>query len=122
MEEQIEARVSPSAVWEAWERAHAKHSPGGIAEGQTGKGKFRYQIFNVKKGESFSILWKSLFVRLIFSHSVKPIQRGSSITYHVQIKGLFAWPVQWLLGEKIRKNVNDVLKAIVKELENQRVE
>ncbi len=121
MEEQIEARVSPDVVWEAWEKAHSLHGQTGIEAGQKGKSKFRYKVLDVKKGESFSILWKTLFVRLIFSHAVKPSRYGSEISYKVQIKGLFAWPVRWLLGEKIRKNIGLVLKAIVRELENKRV-
>lgn len=120
MEEQIEARVSPEEVWAAWEKAHALHGQTGIEAGQKGKSKFRYKVLNVKKGESFSILWKTLFVRLIFSHAVKPTKNGSEIFYGVQIKGPFAWPVRWLLGEKIRKNINLVLKAIVRELENKK--
>lgn len=117
MEETIEARVAPEAVWEAWEKAHALHGEKGIEAGQKGKSKFRYQILDVQKGESFSILWKTLFVRLIFHHSVKPTPRGSEIRYRVQIKGLFAWPVRWLLGPKIQHNISLVLKTIVKQLE-----
>ncbi len=118
MEESIEAKVSPSQVWEAWERAHAKHSEKKIEEGQKGKAKFRYKIFDVKKGEGFSILWKSLFVRLVFHHRVVPTKNGSLIAYRVQIKGPFAWPLRYLIGEKIRRNLSSVLKAIVKELEH----
>ena len=121
MEEMIEARVAPEEVWEIWEKAHVMHGQKGIAVGQRGKSTFRYTILDVKKGESFSILWKTLFVRLIFSHSVKPSRRGSEICYKVQIKGLFAWPVRWFLGQKIKKNIGSVLKAIVAQLENKRV-
>lgn len=118
MEEMIEARVSPDQVWDAWERAHSLHGPQGIESGQKGKSKFKYKILDVKKGESFSILWKTLFVRLVFNHSVKPTKRGSEIRYKVQIKGPFAWPVRWLLGNKIKQNISLVLKAIVRQLEN----
>lgn len=114
MEEMIEARVEPDAVWAMWEKAHAL----GLETGQRGKSKFKYKILDVQKGESFSILWKTLFVRLIFSHSVKKSVRGSEIRYRVQIKGLFAWPVRWLIGEKIRNNLAEVLKAIVRQLES----
>lgn len=117
MEEQIETRVSPEEVWAAWEKAHALHGQTGIEPGQKGKSKFRYKVLDVKKGESFSILWKALFVRLVFSHTVKPTQHGSEIFYRVQIKGPFGWFVRWLLGEKIRKNISLILKAIVRELE-----
>lgn len=118
MEETIEARVPPETVWEAWEKAHALHGQTGIEPGQKGKSQFRYQILDVKKGESFSILWKTLFVRIIFSHSVRPTKRGSEIRYRAQIKGLFAWPVRWLLGNKIKQNISLVLKEIVRQLEH----
>ena len=121
MEEQIETRVTPKEVWASWEKAHLARNKGGIEQGKTGKNEFQYEIIDVKQGESFSMLWKSLFVRLVFSQSVKPIQRGSQISYRVQIKGPFAWPIRWLLGKKIRKNVHLVLKSIVQELENKRV-
>ncbi len=125
MKETLEARVPPEEVWNAWEKAHEKNGQKGIEAGQKGlskaegKSKFRYKILDVKKGESFSILWKTLFVRLIFTHSVKPIKKGSEITYFVQIKGFFAWPVRWMLGNKIQKNIGLVLKAIVRQLENE---
>ncbi|MBU6384010.1 MAG: hypothetical protein KGQ49_05870 [Verrucomicrobia bacterium] len=115
MEEQIEARATPAEVWKLWQRAHP------IESGQKGKDKFRYQILDVKEGEAFSIVWKSLFVRLVFTHKVQPTEKGSMISYHVQIKGPFAWAVRRLIGNKIRNNLQLVLKAIVKELEYQSV-
>lgn len=115
MEELIEARVTPAQVWQAWEKVHV------LEEGKTGKDKFRYKVLNVKKGESFSILWKSLFVRLIFTQSVKPTSKGSEIRYHVQAKGLFGWAIRLFLGPKIKQNISHVLKAVVKDLESQSV-
>lgn len=121
MEEMIEARVPPEDVWAAWERAHQIHSTEGLQEGQKGKSQFRYKVFDVEKGSRFSILWKTLFVRLIFNHEVIPTELGSRICYRVQIKGLFAWPVRYFLGNKIRTNIQYVLRAIVRELESKRV-
>ncbi len=127
MEEMIEAKVKPEVVWQAWERAHAQHGQGGLIEGQTGeskaegKSRFRYKVFDVVPGKQFSIVWKTLFVRLLFSHSVKPTVRGAEIRYNVQIKGPFAWPIRWLLGKKIQNNISHVLKTIVKQLEQQSV-
>jgi hypothetical protein len=112
MEEQIETRIRPQMVWKAWERVHTQTPE---------KGKPKFKVFDIKNGESFSILWKSLFVRLIFTHKVEPTQKGSLITYQVAIKGLFAIPVRWLIGKKIQKNVAHVLKSMVKELEHQSV-
>jgi len=110
MEEQIETRVGPQTVWKAWERVRTSTPE---------KGKPRFKVFDIKNGESFSILWKSLFVRLIFTHKVQPAKKGSLITYQVAIKGPFAIPVRWLIGKKIQKNVSHVLKSMVKELEHQ---
>lgn len=117
----IQTKVCPEKVWEAWSNAHSMDE--GFAAGQkgslktSGNSKFAYRILDVRKGEGFTILWKSLFVRLIFSHSVAPKNRGAEITYSVQIKGFFAWPVRFFLGEKIRQNLQSVLKCLVYNLE-----
>ena len=134
MEEKIETRVPPERIWKAWEKAHANQGGGPIKTGQKGqsngqssgqsgsekKGKgFTYEVFDVVEGERFSLVWKTLFVRLIFSHSVVPKKRGSEITYTIAIRGLFAIPVRWLLGNKIRYNVSHALKTMVKRLEHE---
>ena len=127
MEQKIDARVSPGKVWESWERAHEKHGQGRIEEGQKGVSKgrnakgFRYKVLDVVPGQQFSILWKTLFVRLLFSHSVSPTRWGCEIRYSVRITGPFAWPVRWFLGNKIQQNISLVLKEIVKQLEEESV-
>lgn len=127
MEEKIETRVRPEVVWQAWEMAHAKHGQGNLTAGQMGESKaegnskFRYKILEVVPGKEFTILWKTLFVKLIFRHVVLPSPRGSFISYSVQIKGPFAWPVRFILGKKIQTNISAVLKAIVKQLENSKI-
>lgn len=125
MDYTITTRVAPHKVWEVWERAHEHHGATGIVEGRKGvsnnanaKG-FKYQVVDVTPGEQFSIIWKTLFVRLIFTHCVKATPRGSEIAYSVQIKGLFAWPVRYFLGNKIQQNISLVLKTMVKQLEAQ---
>jgi hypothetical protein len=121
VEEKIETRVSPQKVWASWERAYEKQGEGvSIQEKEKGVSKskgFRYQIYDVVPGKQFSIVWKTLFVRLHFSHLVVPTKWGSEIRYSVQIKGPFAWPVRFFLGNKIRRNIGLVLKAIVRQLE-----
>ena len=118
MEERIETRVSSEKVWASWESAYEKQK--GVAANEKGKG-FRYQVLDVIPGQQFTILWKTLFVRLFFSHKVSPTKWGSEICYSVRIKGPFAWPVRLFLGNKIRQNINLVLKAIVKQLEEESV-
>jgi hypothetical protein len=127
MQQNIETKVPPEKVWASWEKAHEKNGQPKIEEGQKGISKgvnangFKYQVFDVVPGKQFSILWKTLFVRLLFSHSVRPTKWGSEIQYSVKIKGLFAWPVRFFLGKKIRQNIGLVLKAIVKQLEEESV-
>jgi hypothetical protein len=132
MEEKIETRISPERIWEAWEKAHASQNGATIVTGRVGQtevnrgqgkkgARFKYEICDVVKGERFSLIWKTLFVRLIFTHSVLPKKRGSEIRYSVQIRGFFAIPVRWLLGNKIRYNISQVLKTMVKQLENQKI-
>jgi hypothetical protein len=122
MEESLEIRVSPEKVWASWENAHAKHGSKikeghrGISKGEKSKG-FRYQVLDVIPGRQFTILWKTLFVRLLFSHCVTPIREGSEIRYTIRIKGFFAWPVRWFLGKSIRQNVRLVLKTLAQQLE-----
>ncbi|MBI3508422.1 MAG: hypothetical protein HY069_02140 [Chlamydiia bacterium] len=109
MEEIIETKVSPQVVWQAWER---------FQQGEKGRaGAFKYRILQVEPGKSFSILWKTLFVRLIFTHRVELTPTGSKVGYEIQIKGLFAYPVRWLIGNKIRRNTAALLRSFVKQLE-----
>jgi hypothetical protein len=118
----IETKASPQAVWELWQRAHSMDET--FVAGQKGalkgkrRGSFSYRILEVCKGQHFTILWKSLFVRLVFTHAVSPIEpEGSLIRYSVRIRGPFAWPMRWLLSGKIQNNLALVLRSISKELE-----
>jgi hypothetical protein len=118
----IQTKVSPQKVWQAWSSAHAMEKgfepkQKGVLRTQGG-GKFSYRILDVREGESFSILWKSMFVRLIFTHSVIPKAKGSQISYRVQVRGFFAWPVRYFLSDKIRRNLCSILTSLVNELES----
>jgi hypothetical protein len=121
IETTIQTIVSPECVWQAWRRVHALEE--GLTPNQKGVlkteggSRFSYRLLDVKEGESFSILWKSLFVRMIFTHRVTPKGGGSEICYCVQIRGFFAWPVRYLLSNKIRSNLQLVLRSLVKQLE-----
>ena len=115
IESRIQTKVSAPLVWQSWHRVLGMDQ--GFAAGKKGKAGFRYKILEVKPGHSFTLLWKSLFVRLAFTHSVFDRPIGSEIVYQVKIIGLLAWPVRFLLKNKIRRNLDLVLKAHVKELE-----
>lgn len=111
MEETIEARVSPEIVWKTWAKMHAIQG--------NGPKKFKCKILDVIEGRQFSVLWKSLFVRLIFTYSVQEAKAGSQVRCTAVIKGFFAWPVRMMLQTKIQKNISFALKEFVKQLEKQ---
>lgn len=122
MNAELETSLPPSRIWDAWTRAHAASGLDDLQSGKKGVSKkpghsgFKYQIQEVIKGESFSILWKSLFVRLIFTYAVKPIPKGSKVSCSVNIKGLFAWPVRFFLGKKIQTKLFEALHTMVRQL------
>lgn len=126
MNARIETSLPPFRIWDAWVKAHAAAGLGQMEQGKKGVSKgagisgFKYQIQNVVEGESFSILWKALFVRLIFSYAVKPFMRGSEVSCSVEIRGLFALPVRWALGRKIQKKLAEALHSMVRQLEKRR--
>ena len=108
-QETIETFVSSKIVWQAWER---------FQSGEKGKaGVFKYKVLDVDPGKSFSILWKTLFARLIFTHLVESTGVGCRISYRIQIRGLFAYPIRFLIGKKLRSNVALLLKSFVRQLE-----
>jgi len=115
MEERIETRAKSVKVWEMWEHVHSQQGRAGVS------GRFRYQVTDVVPGVGFTVIWKTLFARLIFRHSVQPTPRGSEILYTVEIKGPFAWFIRWILGNKIRRNIRSVLQEMVRRLENEAV-
>jgi len=88
----------------------------GVSKG-AGHSGFKYQIQEVIDGKSFSILWKSFLVRLVFTYQVEPLSKGSEISCSVTIRGLLSKPVQWFLGNKIQKNLKAALHSLVRQLE-----
>lgn len=118
-----QTRVSSDRVWEAWVKAHGVHGCGALVSGSVGymqsnhKKKIPYQIIDVVPYKSFSVCWKALFVRFVFTHEVNSTRHGAEIRYDFRIIGPFAWMVRWLIAPKIRANLSLVLKAFVRGLE-----
>lgn len=120
------SNASPSRIWEQWKKAtpfnHWDASCNTLQEKQKGhvvsnQGKaVPYKILEVKEGESFTICWKALFLRLIFTYQVEPIRTGSKITYLVRIKGFFSLPIRFILRRKIQKNLEEGLRSFVEKL------
>lgn len=81
------------------------------------RSKFKYQIQEIIEGESFSILWKSFLTSLLFTYKVTSFSKGSEISCSVKVRGLLSGPVRWMLGNKIRKNLESALHTLVRQLE-----
>jgi hypothetical protein len=114
-EQKIEARTTVPQVWKAWEKIHSET---GIVEGKSGEvKKIKYRFREVEAGRGYTIEWKTYLTRLIFTHSAQPSKRGVEIVYTAEVRGLFAWPIRWLLGRKIEHNLGLVLRALVRSLE-----
>lgn len=111
----IVTKASPEAVWAAWKKAHNMGED--FVPGKKGKTKsLSYKILEVSEGSHFTILWKSLFAKMLFRHAVVEKPGGSEICYSVQIRGILAWPLSFLLRSKIERNLALVLKAFSKSL------
>lgn len=108
MEEKIESRASAEKVWAGWAHMHS---------GQGSSGKFRYRIIDLVPEERFTMVWKSLFIRLLLTYSVYPIGRGSEVGFEVKVKGPFAWATRWILLPKVQKQLREALRMFVRKLE-----
>ncbi|HSX14229.1 MAG TPA: hypothetical protein VLE96_07425 [Chlamydiales bacterium] len=107
-------RASAEKVWAAWSHAHQ----GKLVSGATGiNQKIHYTILDVIPGRSFSVSWKALFIRLVFSHEVVKTGSGTEIRYDFKLSGPFAWMVRWWISPKIRANLHLVLNAFIKQIE-----
>ncbi len=108
----IQTSLTPSIIWKTWE------SGLNLTPGLKAKAKgLKYQILHVIPEKEFAISWKTPFVRLVFTHTVTPVQNGSEIRYSAELKGLFAWIGKVFLKRKITKNLEFALKEFKRNLE-----
>lgn len=123
MNARTQTRLPATVIWAAWLKSHEASGLSQMHSGKKGVSKgaghsgFKYQIQEVIDGKSFSILWKSFLVRLVFTYQVEPLSKGSEISCSVTIRGLLSKPVQWFLGNKIQKNLKAALHSLVRQLE-----
>jgi hypothetical protein len=119
-------KASSAFVWKKWNDAKPWNNwnqEASLSQGQKGhvyskdKKVLPYKVLEVKENESFTIAWKALFIRLIFKYSVKPLKDGSQITYSVNLKGFFAFPVYYLIRTKIKKNLIDGINSFINQIE-----
>lgn len=124
MHKKLTTSVPPETIWRAWEEAHRLSSSAPLTAGKekylAANGKFRYQIVEVVPHKKFSLLWKTLFIHLLFTHEVERTPFGSEISYRVQVKGLFAPFVRWALKSKLEASLDSILRSFVDQLEKAR--
>ena len=121
VEESIITKASPKKVWQAWSEIY--HWKKGIKSG--GKGyvmkrggqKVPFYITNVKKGESFTTIWKSFLVKMYFHYKVLPRSKGAVIKCRVNFGGILGWASQIFLRSKVKKNLSETLNQFANQLD-----
>lgn len=106
----VQTSVPPQIVWISFQKT--------FSEEKGKSGRFKYRILSVREGESFSLLWKTFFSRMIFTYSVVPHERGSEISTQVEIRGLFSRLLRYFLKNKIQQSLDLSLKELVTRLAN----
>jgi len=124
----VETNIKSAVIWNKWKKSQPWNNWGkensSLSEGQKGhvnskdKKAIPYEILEVKENESFTIAWKALFIKLIFTYSVKDLKNTSLITYSVKLKGFFSLPVYYLIKTKIKKNLINGLNSLINQLKN----
>lgn len=120
----LPTKASPKEVWSAWRKKHrSEHGTGSFKEGYIGKASFGkkaafFEMDKIVEGKSFCVLWKAFFVKLYFTHSVEPSNKGSTITYTAKFKGFFAPIVFWKIQKNLRVQMKDSISQFIYALEN----
>jgi len=106
----IQTRISPEVIWHSFSRTFSA---------EKGKeGRFKYRILSINEGESFTLLWKTFFARLVFTYAVVPHSTGSEISTQVEIRGVFSRILRYFLKNKIQRSLDLSLNELVKKLAN----
>jgi hypothetical protein len=124
IQESALTKAPAKRVWQAWTdmyqwKANAKGSfKDGFSGNITENGrKVPYKIIDIKKGEGFTTIWKSIFVKMVFRYEVKQQSKGSLITCAVRFGGLFGWIAALFLKSKVRKNLSASLEQFAGQLD-----
>jgi hypothetical protein len=106
----VRTRISPEIIWHSFSRTFSA---------ENGKnGRFKYRILSINEGESFTLLWKTFFARLVFTYAVVPCQTGAEISTQVEIRGIFSRILHYFLKNKIQRSLDLSLHELVKKLAN----
>ena len=124
IEESIVTKAPAKTVWKAWVDMYQMKSGNinAFKEGFKGhvieKGrKVPFQLVDIKKGEEFTTIWKSFFVKMIFRYEVRQQSKGSLITTSVRFGGMFGWVARFFLRSKMRKNLANSLEQFASQLD-----
>lgn len=124
IQESITTKAPAKIVWKAWVDMYQAKTGGKpiFKEGYKGfivEGgrKVSFVLKDIIKGQSFTTVWKSPFVRTKFSYEVKQISKGSLITTTVRFGGLFGWISRLFLKSKIKKNLSKSLEQFASQLD-----
>lgn len=128
IEEEIDTKVSSKVIWNAWKDIyHRQMSDHEKTEFYTGKKGFfhpqkgkpvPFMICDIREDESFTTVWKTGFIRLVFRYQVEPTDLGSKIKCKVLFKGFFSYPVSLLIRGSVKKFLARYLKEFSDKLEN----
>ena len=124
LQESIITKAPAKKVWKAWVDMYQTKSGGKATFKEGYKGhviergrKVPYKLIDIKKGEGFTTVWRSFFVKMIFRYEVKQQAKGSLITTKVKFGGLFGWIARFFLRSKMRKNLAKSLEQFASQLD-----
>ena len=130
IEKKIKTKAHSRDIWQAWASMYkyqgANEKPIKFEKGVKGHvlmGKGRpvpFEILEMDKGKSFTIAWKSHFLKMVFTYKVEPRKAGSTINCHVKFKGIFSYPLFWIIRKKVEKDLEASLMQFVSSIEQSR--
>ena len=116
MRASVIVRLPAYQIWQIWEDSYRQRGQP-LVQGSSGKvHKMGYRISEVKPGNRFSMIWKAYLVRLELSQSLRSTDTGTEIIYEMQMRGLFAVPIRWLLHKTVRKQLQIALDLFAEQI------
>lgn len=118
---EVFSKAPAKRVYQAWSEMYQAKTGGNFKEGYKGNitemgKKMPFEIKQVKKNDSFTIVWRSFLVRIIFTYAVKQEHKGSTISCKVRFGGPFGWVGRIFLKNKMRKNLEDMLSSFAEQM------
>lgn len=112
------------AVWPDWDEdiVYARiHEPNNFVCGAkgvikpVGGPKVKFELSEVSNDKSFTVTSYLPLTKMIFAHHLKDNVDGTTtITHHIEMKGLTAPLFAFIIGRKIKANLPDAMNKLVK--------